>query len=174
MRGSCNLWVAGVGGGEWGSGYHHERDHEQQEEERRAKPVAACHSLVRPIKGHVLWGHASRLTPALAPPPAARKPPVETDTGGAETYFWCACGVGLWITLRWGYEGVRRRGVVKLNYSWRYTFVFVRRKDYDDSLVVCHSWPRYPRATPTHVPRKIRAITNPRPHLPPGESWWGL
>ncbi|WP_315535360.1 hypothetical protein [Corynebacterium matruchotii] len=58
-----------------------------------------------PIKGHVLRGHASRLTPALVPPPATGKPPVETGTGGAETYFWCACGVGLWITLRWGYEG---------------------------------------------------------------------
>ena len=174
MRGSCNLWVAGVGGGRWGSGHHHEYDHEQQEEKRWEQSAASYGGLVCPIKGHVLEVHTSRLTPALVPPPATGKPPVETGTGGAETYFWCACGVGLWITLRWGYEGVRRRGVVKLNIAGG-THLF----SWGEKTTMTRWWCVIrgcgtPVATPTHVPRKIRAITNPRPHLPPGESWWGL
>ena len=45
--------------------------------------------------------------------------------------------------------------------SWRYTFVFVERKDYDDSLVVCHSWLRYPRGNPDACTKK-----NTRDHEP--------
>ena len=58
----------------------------------------------------------------------------------------------------------------KAQYSWRYTFVFVRRKDYDDSLVVCHSWPRYPRGNPDACTKK-----NTRDHEPaPSSSLGGI
>ena len=167
MRGSCDLWAAGLSGGRWGSGHHHECDYEQQEEKRWEQSAASYGGQVRPIKGHVLRGHASRLTLVLTPPPATGKPPVETGTGGAEVCFWCACGVGLWITLRWGYEGVRRRGVVKLNIAGG-THLF----SWGEKTTMTRWWcvirgHGTPVATPTHVPRKIRAITNPRSHLPP-------
>ena len=51
--------------------------------------------------------------------------------------------------------------------SWRYTFVFVERKDYDDSLVVCHSWLRYPRGNPDACTKKNTRDHEPAPSSSP-------
>ena len=174
MRGSCDLWAAGLSGGRWGSGHHHECDYEQQEEKRWEQSAASYGGLVCPIKGHVLRGHASRLTPALVPPPTTRKPPVETGTGGAEVCFWCACGVGLWITLRWGHEGVRRRGVAKLDIAGG-THLF----SWGEKTTMTRWWCVIrgcgtPVATPMHVPKKYARSRTHALIFPQGESWWGL
>lgn len=101
-------------------------------------------------------------------------------TACGNRYRWCRnmLLVRLWRgpvdNFTVGYEGVRRRGVVKLNIAGG-----IHLFSWGEKTTMTRWWcvirgRGTPGATPTHVPRKIRAITNPRPHLPSGELRWGL